>query len=146
MPIQPFNRQSSDLTFSAEQIAEFEKQRAHWVEVRKQADRRVDALDQILRGAAVFRADQPAERTNKDDDSAASNLMGTIFRIANESERPLAKKELKAALISAGIAGARVNGPYFYVAINRLKKDDRITVMADGRVWKDPETLRANST
>lgn len=73
----------------------------------------------------------------EDDDSA--NLMGTLRRLANESPAPIPKSDLKKMLIKAGVPAERVSGTYFYLAIRKLRDKGKVSVKADGSVWKgDP--------
>jgi len=71
-------------------------------------------------------------------------LVAAIEKLANDASRPISKKELKRILAEQGFASDRLAN-YFYTAIHRLKAKERITVMPDGSVWKDPHTLEAQS-
>jgi hypothetical protein len=77
-------------------------------------------------------------------DGEGDNLVAAIEKIANSSLQPVSKKELKALLATQGFPAERLAN-YFYTAVHRLKSKDRITVMADGKIWIAPDRLEANS-
>jgi hypothetical protein len=62
-------------------------------------------------------------------------LTAAIERIATASSAPLTKKQIKEKLRTEQFPEDRL-GPYFYTCLMRLKKNERIRVMDDGRVWK----------
>jgi hypothetical protein len=57
-----------------------------------------------------------------------------IERIAKNSPEPISKKELKLRLGRVG--HDKGNTPQFYTTLKRLKDKKRISVLADGRVWR----------
>jgi hypothetical protein len=65
------------------------------------------------------------------------NLTLAIENLANASDAPLPKAELKTILAEQGFSAERLAN-YFYTAIHRLKAKDRITVQPDGSVWRAP--------
>jgi hypothetical protein len=67
----------------------------------------------------------------------APTMMDAIAELANASEKPIPKSELRDSLRILGYAEARL-GNYFYTCIARLK-GKRITVMPNGDVWKAPK-------
>jgi hypothetical protein len=107
------------------------------------AQRKLGLVNQFLRLAAAYvdesEPEEPenTEESEQHNDLKPSNIMGWIARIANESPRPVPKAEMKIRLTSIGVPENRL-GNYFYVAIDRLKKNGRISVLPDGRVWKAP--------
>jgi hypothetical protein len=137
-----------DITPAMVSDAEQEKDRLE--QVISDAQRKHGLILQFLRLAAAYSVSAEPQPEAKPKDGPAvetadtdapeeidpTNVMGALRRIANESPKPLQKKELKAALIAAGVDEERINGPYFYVAIARLKDKERISVLDDGRVWK----------
>jgi len=112
-----------------------------------EAQRKLALVNQFLRLAAAYsdesKADTEAEAPEEKEESEEtesvdpSNMMGLIRHIANESTKPITKSEMKAKLFAAGMPKGRL-GSYFYVAVDRLKKKDRITVLDDGRIWRAP--------
>lgn len=81
------------------------------------------------------RRSSPESKESKEPEEIdPTNFMGTIAKIVNASKATLSKKELKDALIAAGVPEDRVKSAYFYVAINRLYEHGRITVYNDGTV------------
>jgi hypothetical protein len=128
-------------TFSASEIAQWRKEKDRLTVLLVDTQRRLGAVNQFLNAAQVLAGDEPEseleeEGSENPDEHDPSNFMGTIFKIVNESEKPLSKSDLKAALLAAGVDKERMKGPYFYVAIARLKKKNRITVHPDGTVSK----------
>jgi hypothetical protein len=79
---------------------------------------------------SLFPTDEPDEQPD------VANLQGMVEQIANDSLQPISKATMKIKLKQAGIAQKRVHGSYFYVAIERLKKRGRISVLPDGTLWK----------
>lgn len=74
----------------------------------------------------------------------SDNMVAAIEHIANSAQAPVPKKVLKHMLAEQGFAADRLAN-YFYTAIHRLKSKERISVLENGSVWKDPHTLEANS-
>lgn len=118
---------------------------------------RLDALRQKLKAAEFFRPaataalkrasifGKRAEISNGDSNEPDSdNLVAAIEKIANNAPAPIPKKILKHMLAQEGFAPEQLAN-YFYTAIHRLKTKERITVMMDGSVWRDPHTLEAHS-
>ncbi len=111
------------------------------------AQRKLALINNFLRLAAAYsdesKADTEAEvseekeETEESESVDPSNMMDLIRRIANGSAKPITKTEMKTKLAAAGIQESRL-GSYFYVAVDRLKKKDRITVLEDGRIWRAP--------
>jgi len=113
-----------------------------------EAQRKLALVNQFLRLAAAYSDESKAagteaevseekEETEESESVDPSNMMDLIRRIANGSAKPITKTEMKAKLAAAGIQESRL-GSYFYVAVDRLKKKDRITVLEDGRIWRAP--------
>ncbi len=112
-----------------------------------EAQRKLALVNQFLRLAAAYsdeskadtKAEAPEEKEEIEESESVdpSNMMDLIRRIANGSAKPITKTEMKAKLAAAGIQESRL-GSYFYVAVDRLKKKDRITVLEDGRIWRAP--------
>ena len=134
------------LVFTPEQIADMEREEARLTEVMNDTRHKLDSVRMILRGAKAFQKveDKPIEPPKSEEEvdetpSSAvvpSNMMGTLAKIVNEHDDRMSKKELKRALIAAGVDEKRVKGPYFYVALNRLYDRDRITLYQDGTIGK----------
>lgn len=131
----------SFLTLSPEMLVQWEKERDRLEKEINEAQRKLLAINQLLRAGAVLAGPNrhvghlKAEESEPSESFDPSNLMGTLARIANESQKPLTKSELKAELKAIGVPEERL-GSYFYVAIDRLKKKGRISVRDDGSVWK----------
>jgi hypothetical protein len=132
-------------TFSPEQLAQWQKERERLLGVIAESQQRLQAVNQILSGANMLTAGKPepsskpppeTKDSKEPEEIDPTNFMGTIAKIVNDSKTTLSKKELKAALIAAGVPEDRVKSAYFYVAINRLYANDRITVYDDGTVGK----------
>jgi hypothetical protein len=141
------NPSTTGFEITPEMVADAEQEKDRLEGVINDAQRKHGLILQFLRLAAAYKiepqleAETPSEtakteETDQAEEMDASNLMGTLTHIANETTKPLTKKELKTALVAAGVDETRVSGPYFYVAIDRLKKKERISVLEDGRVWK----------
>ena len=62
------------------------------------------------------------------------NLTDAIERIANATNGPITKADLKEMLAKEGYAKDRLAN-YFYTAIHRLKNKNRITVTPTGSIW-----------
>ena len=77
----------------------------------------------------------PLAETEAMPNRAETNMMALIENLANHSNYPMSKSELKANLLEAGVHESRLKS-YFYVAIDRLKKKGRVTVLQDGRLWR----------
>jgi hypothetical protein len=130
-----------------EMVEQAEHEKARLEHDIADAQRKLGLITNFLRLAAAYREDSEAEAVEKTEESDVapvegeevdpSNMMGMIAKIANESTRPLTKTELKAKLVEIGTDEGRL-GSYFYVAVDRLKKKDRICVLDDGRVWRAP--------
>jgi hypothetical protein len=116
-----------------------------------EAQHKLALINQFLRLAEAY-SDEPkpgteveapeeTEESEEPEESESvdpSNMMGLISQIANESAKPITKAEMKVKLVAAGMPKGRL-GSYFYVAVDRLKKKDRITVLEDGRIWRAPK-------
>jgi hypothetical protein len=68
-------------------------------------------------------------------DQATLNLTEKMAEIANASEKPLTKGQMKSRLMNFGFSEDRL-GSYFYTCVARLKTKKRITVMPDGKIWR----------
>jgi len=139
------NPSTTEFEITPEMVDDAEREKDRLEGVINDAQRKHGLIMNFLRVAAAYKIEPQPEKVGSPaevqppepvEDIDPSNLMGALARIANESAKPLAKKELKAALIASGVDEARVSGPYFYVAIDRLKKKERLSVLDDGRVWK----------
>jgi hypothetical protein len=125
---------ASSLTLSPELLNQWEKEKDRLEKVIVEAQRKLAAIHALLRAGAVLSGVE-AQEEDEGSEIDPSNLMGSLAKIANESQKPLTKAELKAELRAAGVPESRL-GSYFYVAIDRLKKRGRITVRDDGSVWR----------
>ena len=128
----------TDLTITPEQIAQARKDRLRYEGLIVTYQRKMAALDQFLSAAAILNPDVVNDdgEADKDDNSPQpDNLMGLIERLANTSRSPLAKSQMRTTLAEMGIPADRLQS-YFYVAVDRLKKKGRVSVLADGRIWK----------
>jgi hypothetical protein len=133
---------------SPEHIAEAETELARLDKSIEEDTRRRNALRDYVRAARALYPEEapevpspptPQNRASlfpTDDQTDASNLQRMVEQIANDSPQPISKAMMKIKLKQAGIAQERVHGSYFYVAIERLKKRGRISVLADGTLWK----------
>jgi hypothetical protein len=116
--------------------------------------RRLAEIREWLRAAAVLTGSKPPSNQPQrnievvtENGSVAmtnsaggmtDNLTEAIARIVNNSPVSVPKADLKKMLAKEGFAGDRLAN-YFYTAIHRLKAKDRITVHADGSVWRAPQ-------
>lgn len=140
------NPSTTEFAITPAMVSDAEQEKDRLEQVITDAQRKHGLILQFLRLAAAYKVEaapqqqsQPEQAEEADDTAAEvdpTNVMGTMRRIANDSPKPLEKRELKAALIAAGVDEARIAGPYFYVAITRLKEKEHISVLDDGRVWK----------
>ncbi|MEQ8281819.1 MAG: hypothetical protein RIC04_03530 [Parvibaculum sp.] len=73
-----------------------------------------------------------------EDAEDSTDLTAAVERLANKAPSPLTKSNLRAQLRSAGFPENRL-GNYFYTVIKRLKESRRISVQADGKIWKSPK-------
>jgi hypothetical protein len=131
--------------FTPEAIKRWEKEKDRLEGILAETQRKLGAVHSLLRaatilGPAAISEEEPedvqiAEETTPAEEPESSNMMGMIRQFANESVKPITKSEMKSKLVAAGIPDNRL-GSYFYVAIDRLKKKDKITVLDDGRIWK----------
>lgn len=138
-------------TIPPEQITQAELELARLERVIEDASRRRDAVRAFLRAAGILRHDdnigseeapslteEPEEPITDEriPDHDSSNLQGLVEEIANASSEPISKALMKTKLKIAGVAADRAHGSYFYVAVDRLRKKGRISVLEDGRIWK----------
>jgi hypothetical protein len=140
---------TGDFTITPEQVENATREKARHEAIISASRRRIMALDQFLSAAAILGdvnhsaeiasplPDSPPASPSDDEEEPdkSSNLMALIEYLANHSGNPMTKKDVKANLEAAGIAPSRLQN-YFYVAIERLKKRGRISVLQDGRLWK----------
>jgi hypothetical protein len=136
---------SHTLVFTPKQIADMEREESRLVEIMNDTRHKLESVRWILRGAKAFSQEveekqpelpEPPNGTGSESEVGPSNMMGTIAKIANGRDTTMSKKELKDALLAAGVEENRVKGPYFYVALNRLHEKGRITLYEDGTVGK----------
>lgn len=135
-------------TLSPELIEQAKREKARLEQEVTDAQQKLAAIKELLRAATLFTdeldadtAAEVAEKLEEIQETEApdpSNIMASIAYIANESPKAMTKAEMKEKLIEAGVPRNRL-GSYFYVAIDRLKKKDRITVLDDGRIWRAPK-------
>jgi hypothetical protein len=133
----------SEFIIAPEQISTARAERARHEAIIASSQRRIAAIDQFLSAAALLSGEgqEPSAESAKPPISEAapshaeSNVMALIENLANHSNRPMAKSELKTHLLEAGIHESRLKS-YFYVAIDRLKRKGRVTVLHDGRLWR----------
>jgi hypothetical protein len=142
----------SNFKISPEHIADAESELARLDKSIDDDTRRRNALRDYVRAARILYPANPSEASptpppeerrslfptdgEPDELDDASNLQGMVEQIANDSPQPVSKAMMKIRLKQAGIAQKRVHGSYFYVAIDRLKKRGRISVLPDGTLWK----------
>ena len=134
-----------EFVITPEQIAMARSERARHEAIIAASQRRMAAIDQFLSAAAILSVDgqePPDESANhpipEPEDSpggAELNVMALIENLANHSNYPMLKSEVKANLSAAGVHELRLKS-YFYVAIDRLKKKGRVSVLKDGRLWR----------
>ncbi|MGA2568202.1 MAG: hypothetical protein ABSF41_15410, partial [Pseudolabrys sp.] len=123
------------VTFTAEDIELWRAERDRLLDLLRDTQSRLQAVNQLLSAAAVLSPSSLEEKPEEaSDELDPTNVMGTMVRVANAAEKPMTKADLKEALREAGVEPERIEGSYFYVALNRLKKKERITVLPDGRV------------
>lgn len=114
-------------------ISNLKKERDRLVRLLSDTQLKLNGVNFMLRGAELYdRQDEPPDP----DDTDPTNFMGTLFQIINASPKPLSKKDLKAEAEAKGLDKEKLDGTYFYVALNRMKKARRISVHKDGNVWK----------
>jgi hypothetical protein len=101
--------------------------------------RMVEAIDVFLAEVEAF-----AEQHGVEKEKERVEVAPLIERIANQSNRPITKSEMRSRLEAAGVNGAGV-GTYFYVAVARLKESGRITMLGDGCLWKAKRNGRAGA-
>ena len=89
----------------------------------------------LLGSAFATEPENPAIEALLGTDKAS--MMEAMDKIANNSPAPLTKTQMRARLIAQGFASDRM-GNYFYTCVARLKAKHRITVEADGSIWKAP--------
>jgi len=157
---------SPQVLLTTDQIDQWEREFAESARIIAEQQARQEDLRTKLKAAEIFRPKPVPERDRQvfveppllaNDDTFfqhtitaepppkdGDNLVAAIEKIANDAPRPVSKKELKKILAEQGFAADRLAN-YFYTAIHRLKTKERITVRADGSVWKDPHTLEAQS-
>ena len=139
------------LTPTADQLALIEELKHDQMRFERdiaEAQRRFDEVSGQLKAAAVLfampsdvdhaRPAQPQTLFQREADiqDDGSDLTAAVERIANNSPAPLSKKNMKQQLMRAGFPEKRL-GNYFYTVIKRLKDTQRITILEDGRIWKN---------
>jgi hypothetical protein len=146
----------SGFKISPEHIAEAETESARLDKSIDEDTRRRDALREYVRAARALNPEVTSEPPPSpalesraslfpaDEQPDAVNLQGMVEKIANDSQQPVSKAMMKIKLKQAGIAQERVHGSYFYVAIERLKKRGRISVLPDGTLWKAQSEHQTN--
>jgi hypothetical protein len=128
-----------------EAIAGWKAEKARLENIVTDANRGLNQVNEKLQAAGVL-AGQNGESSpsgvessraflKKEKTLKAANLTRTVERIANESAGPMAKNDLKEILVQQGFPKERLS-TYFYTAITRLKHKGRITVRADGSLWR----------
>lgn len=152
---------STQVLLTTDQIDQWERRSADAARIIAEQQARLEDLRTKLKAAEIFRPKPIPERDRQlfveppllaNDDTFfqhtitsepppssrdGDNMVAAIEKIANEAPRPISKKQLKKTLAEQGFAPERLAN-YFYTAIHRLKAKERITVMPDGSVWKDP--------
>lgn len=125
-----------NISFTPEEIELWKAEKDRLQEILGDAQQRLGAVNQLLNAAAVLAPDVFSQEVKEEPEEELdpSNLMGTLVKIVNASEKPMTKAELKEALRAAGVDPGRIEGTYFYVALNRLKKKNRIFVHPDGTI------------
>jgi hypothetical protein len=120
-----------------------------WKDEAARLERELSSIREKLKAAAVLTSPPPALEANalggvtasasmqEDGDTARGqlDLTAAIEMIANQSQTPLSKAELKRHLAGVGFPKDQLSN-YFYTAIHRLKNKSRITVQEDGSVWR----------
>ena len=136
-------------SFSTEQLNEWRAEKDRLQKLVVETQQRLHAVNMVLNAATVLTEqsdtvaavpESPAttEHVEKID---PTNVMGTLARLINESPKPLQRAELKEAAAQAGVDPEKLNGPYFHVALNRMKEAKRITIRDDGSVWRGDRRL-----
>lgn len=92
---------------------------------------------QPTRPGIVIRIQPPREPSQTSDEiiAADGSMVDTIAQVAADSPAPITKKTLKKSLLERGFPAERMNN-YFYTCIMRLKQQNRIQVLSDGRIWR----------
>jgi hypothetical protein len=126
-----------------EQIEEWRTEEKAAERLIVDGQQRLQAVRKKLDAAAVLAGHMPAQKQQasplfgEEDDKApeAMNMVKAIEEIANGSAVPVNRHDLRRMLIQRGFPKDRM-GNYFYTAVSRLKAAERISVRADGSVWK----------
>lgn len=117
-------------------LAEWRKEKARLQQLLVDTQQRLNAVSQLVNAATTLSEDGPEGAAGAVETVDATNFMGTLARLINESPKPLQRAELKEMAIKAGVNPEKVNGPYFHVALNRMKDAKRIVIREDGSVWR----------
>jgi hypothetical protein len=134
---------SPQILLTLDQIQGWEKEAEDLAREIARDQARLDELRQKLKAAEFFRPAPArtglfAKMVAANDAGEApdsDNMVAAIERLASGAQAPIPKKVLKHLLAQEGFASDRLAN-YFYTAIHRLKAKDRISVMANGDVWK----------
>ena len=115
-----------------------------WKEEDAKLQQRREELRALLSAAEILGGQQQASEVRlsngKDHDDGPTDMTKALETIAKSSPQPLTKDEMKNKLRAQRFSEDRL-GPYFYTVVARLKKNERIQVLADGRIW-GPKDLR----
>ncbi len=119
---------------TAEQIGQWEQERDELRDKIQELQQRANAISAMIQAGQYFLPDGATD----EDEPDPSNFMGTLANLVQESAYLMSKKELKAKASAAGVSEEKLNSPYFYVTLGKLKKAKRIQIHSDGRIGRVP--------
>lgn len=131
------------------QVAEWRKRKDKLDKVLSSTLQELADISTKLEAVAVLCGESPAssqtvETAQIDSSEPDESMMAAVERIAQQTPKPLTKKQVKKQLKKAGFPESKL-GNYFYTVIMRLKGRERIRVLADGRVTTPrPSTGNSN--
>jgi hypothetical protein len=116
-----------------EQCAEWRSQAREYERLAASFLRRAIAGEQLL---STLESEDPDTLAEDVTPVANSSFMGAIREIAATVSQPISKPTLKKMLLDKGFSASQVGGPYFYVALSKLAKKERISIQQNGLIWK----------
>jgi hypothetical protein len=137
-------------TLTPDLLKEWEREADTLEQEIEERQHKLVAVKERLHAAAVLTGQQtrpglviriqnsPKQDSAEPIPAEGGSMIDAIAQIAAGSPAPITKKKLKRSLLDRGFPADRMNN-YFYTCIMRLKQQNRIQALSDGRIWR-PET------
>ena len=132
---------SNGIVVTAETLREWEERENRLAAEIAQRQKDLELIRQRRAAAAVLEAatseqpENPAPAGSPAPDEDQGNMTQAIEIIVRRARAPLSRKELKKQLSEMGFPAERLEN-YFYTALSRLQKRNRIALTPDRRIWR----------